>query len=282
MAEGKSGGNLDGILILAVIIVIMIIAPRDSSPSSGTSLFEFAPGTTVSSKNVKLGGGNASYAYQPYEEYITIENYGNSAVDLTGWQLKNGKDERSYSFGGSLQRFSADVAVLPTLVLGAGERAIVITGRVGVQTPYKITNFKENICTGYIEGHPDYAFTPPLTQVCPSPRNEPGIESLDRQCRRFVESLSSCRTPEFNAKDREGNPCSTCVNGEMLSSSCASYIKERFSYQGCLAYHSSDQNFSSGKTWRIFLGRGWEMWAEDYESIELFDSSGNLVDYQDY
>ena len=43
----------------------------------------------------------------------------------------------------------------------------------------------------------------------------------------------------------------------------------------------NDLNFSS-RTWRIFLDKGWEMWARDYETIKLFDSLGQLVDDYKY
>ncbi len=309
----KGSSNLTGILILIVIITIIVLTPKNPSSSTSNVSWNYKvtnPGESGESytsnsgeerktieSDVSLGTGNASYVYQPYEEYITIENYGREAVNITGWQLKNGKDERSYNYGGEPQRFSADYATIPQavphispmgvefpqdVVLKDGERAIVTTGSVGVRTPYTITSFKENICSGYIEALPDYAFTPPLNQSCPSPRLEPGVANLDSECRAFINTLSSCRTPEFNAKTPDGKgSCNTCVNGKILSSSCAAFIKAHYSYQGCLAFHGKEPNFS-GRTWRIFLGKSWEMWADEYETIELYDRLGRLVDFQNY
>ncbi|OHA96387.1 MAG: hypothetical protein A3J09_02240 [Candidatus Zambryskibacteria bacterium RIFCSPLOWO2_02_FULL_51_21] len=283
-----------GLIILAVLIVITITMPKDSrqietvsssgapsSISSANSPSSAASSGSNGSNHISIGSGNASYAYQPYEEYITIENRGDTAVNLGGWQLRNGKDKRPYYSGSVLQRFSADVAILPGISLGPGERAIVTTGRIAVQSPYPIENFRENVCTGYIEALPDYAFVPSLTQNCPRPSLEPGAENLDRECRDFVSYFPTCQTPVFGGKDSDGEYCENCINGKRLSSSCASYLKEHFSYQGCLAYHSRDAGFT-GKTWRLFLGRGWEMWADKYETIELYDSNGQLVDYQNY
>lgn len=288
----KGSGVFAGIATLAVILVIIAIMPKETAQigfdgqgsflsSTGSNTPKYEGSSSKSPQNISIGSGNASYAYQPYEEYVTIENRGNSAVDLTGWTMKNGKDKRPYYSGNVLQRFSADIAVLPKLVLMPGERAVVTTGSVGVQTPYKIKDFKENICTGYIEALSDYAFTPPLTLSCPRPALEPGLEGLDRECREFVEYLPTCRTPQFENKDRNGEDCTTCINGKRLSSVCAAFIKEHFSYQGCLAYHGSDPKFELN-TWRIFLGRGWEMWADKYETIELFNTLGQLVDSQNY
>lgn len=298
LQSGKS--DLEGIIIILVIIFILIISPKDDSPQSGSSWTLGTPAGYSSSRSnsseLILGSGNASYVYQPYEEYITIDNVGSKSVNITGWQLKNGKDKRPYAIGGQLQRFSADIAIIPQavrllsptggnilqdIVLESGEKAVITTGRIAVQTPYQIVSFKESICTGYIEGLPEYAFDPPLFRNCPDPGREPGIEALDVQCRTFVKRLSRCETPEIGEYDRDKEWCSNCVDGELLSSACTAFIKDHFSYRGCAAYHSSDKDYY-GKTWRIFIGRGWEMWAKDYETIELFNSSGELVNFTNY
>ena len=302
----------EGIIILAVLLIIIITLPRGNDVNTdGTTIFSSGnsetsssdtevPGTQVrsapQSQYVSISSGNASYAYQPYEEYITIENRGSSPVNITGWQLRNGKDKRPYNMGGSLQRFSADIALIPqatrmlpasgaavleNVVLAQGEKAVVTTGKVGSREPYAITSFKENMCTGYIEALPDYAFTPPLSRNCPRPSNEPGVENLDRECRDFLSTISSCETPKIGGEDRNGEKCSTCVNGREVSSSCRAFIEEHFNYQGCAATHRNNPKFE-GRTWRVFLGRGWEMWADDYESIELFNQHGQLVDFRNY
>lgn len=306
----RGESNLDGIAIIFVIIIVIILSPKEGPSESfrsfggGTVLSSSgSTGSTVASKSsadgsdILLGSGNAPYSYQPYEEYITLENIGRAAINITGWQFKNGKDERTYYLGGQLQRFSADVALIPQaasllspsgnsllkdVVLESGEKAIITTGSLSaIRTPYQITSFKENMCTGYIDALPEYTFTPSLSRNCPRPELEPGLESLDTQCRAAIKRLNSCETPVFEAKDKNGEDCTTCIKGERVSSSCAAFIKEHFSYQGCVAYHAGDKNFS-GKTWRIFLGRGWEMWAKEYETIELFDRFGQLINFRNY
>ena len=140
---------------------------------------------------------------------------------------------------------------------------------------------KEKIWGGFLEDLPEYTFTPPLARNCPGPRDEPGVSALDTECRKFIERMTPCRTPQFNTRDREGDICSNCVDGKLLSGSCVAFIKSHFNYGSCIANHVNKSNFS-GRTWRIFLGRGWEMWAEDYETIELFDQFGRLVDSRNY
>ncbi len=315
----RGEGTFEGIVILAIILVIVLTLPKEdfrlgyvvpgntvsSSESSGENSSGSRSGATIragqvttapQAEHVFIGSGNAGYSYQPYEEYITIDNQGEAPVDITGWQLRNGKDQRPYNTGGSLQRFSADIAAIPqaapylspyntntlqNVVLKRGERAIVTTGLPGTQSPYKVTSFKENICSGYLENMPEYSFVPALNQNCPRPALESGLENLDIKCREFISYLPSCQAPKIGGKDLKGDKCPGCVNGRLVSSTCQAFIEERFSYQGCIAHHGSDPNFS-GRTWRIFLNRGWEMWAEDYESIELFNNSGQLVDFENY
>ena len=310
----KAGeSTMEGVIILAVILIIIISMPKNPNRTASVS-----PGSIFSTGNspipgsstaggpvirsapqaqyISLGTGNAAYSYQPYEEYVTIENYGREPVNITGWQLKNGKDKRAYYQGGMLQRFSADVAVVPQaarllsptgqnilgdVILAQGESAVVTTGSVNVQSPYKITSFKENSCTGYLEKLPDYAFTPPLSQNCPWPSKEPGIENLPPECRDIISTISSCQTPVFESRDLNREPCDNCLNGKIVPSYCAAFIKEHYSYEGCVRNHAGNANFY-GRTWRIFLGRGWEMWAKDYEMVNLFNSAGQLVDFKNY
>lgn len=316
----RGASNIIGIFIILFLLFIMLSSPENTSLTGpewveGTSIsssdnslgrapgssFYYSPAETVSRHSysvspIAIGSGNAPYAYQSYEEYITLENQSQSSVNITGWQLRNGKDERPYYTGSSLQRFSADVALIPKaavilspsgnsllqdVILAPDERAIVTTGSFGVRSPYPITSFKENMCTGYLEDLDNYAFNPPLTGDCPRPEDEPGIQNLDVGCRRFIETLSYCETPEFGGRDEEGENCPHCINGKLVSPACQAFVQSHYSYQGCLAYHQKDPEFS-GDTWRVFLGRGWEMWADEYESIELYDRFGQLVNYQNY
>ncbi|OHA94737.1 MAG: hypothetical protein A3C62_00685 [Candidatus Zambryskibacteria bacterium RIFCSPHIGHO2_02_FULL_39_16] len=296
--------NTEGVIILIVLIAIVFFLPKGSSDSTSnffsgnknSNSSQSNTGGTVKpdslyAKNISISTGNASYAKQSYEEYITINNRGRENIDITNWQLINGKDQRAYDLNGSLRYFAADIAIIPkatlfisptgfnnfqNVVLKPGEKAIITTGNIGSQLPYKIVSFKENICSGYIENLPEYKFTPALTHNCPRPANEIGVTSLDTECRKFIEKMSSCHTPKFDTRDSEGNICSNCVDGKLLSSSCVAFIKNHFNYNSCIANHVNDPNFSS-KTWRIFLNKGWEMWAKEYEIIKLFDQLGRLV-----
>jgi len=58
-------------------------------------------------------------------------------------------------------------------------------------------------------------------------------------------------------------------------------IKNHFNYGSCMTNHANNPNFS-GQTWRVFLGKGWEMWADKYEVVSLFDQFGRLVTEKTY
>ena len=314
----QKGSLIEPILILTalcIVIFVFIMPTRQLGPTksifslSGDSYNQNSEIKTNSngkpnptknstySNSISLSRGNASNSIQPYEEYISIENRGDTSVDITGWKLKNAKNERPYSVSGSLQYFPADEVIIPrasifispsgniaqqNIVLKKNEKAIITTGSNGVRTPYAIVNFKENKCSGYLEDLPEYSFTPQLSMNCARPSNEPGAQSLEVSCQKYLDSMRSCHTPKFETTDRQGNVCSNCVDGNStLGSSCVAFIKSHFSYSGCIANHQNDSDFSLN-TWRVFLGRTWELWAKDHETISLFDSSGNLVDYESY
>ncbi|OGN22063.1 MAG: hypothetical protein A2915_01625 [Candidatus Yanofskybacteria bacterium RIFCSPLOWO2_01_FULL_41_34] len=305
----KGNSNTEGLIILAVLIVIIIFITAkggsqsaiDTSPGSFSNTTNISTGSTATpsstyAKDISISTGNAAYSYQSYEEYVTIYNRGRDPVDITGWQVRNAKNKRAYAFGGELRYFPRDSAIIPraalfvapsstsilqNVILETGDTAVITTGSIASQSPYKIVSFKENICSGYLGNMDEYSFTPSLSMTCPRPADEIGVEGLDTECRNFIKRMPSCRTPEFDTRDRDGNICRNCVDGKPLSSPCVTFIKNHFNYGSCIAYHRNDQNFS-GKTWRIFLGQGWEMWAKDYETISLFDQLGRLVVERSY
>jgi hypothetical protein len=267
----------------------------DSTNLSNTGAAIVA-GASTHAKSVALGTGNARSKYQPFQEYITLRNKGKIPLNITGWMVKSDRENRTYYIGGSLHRFPAQVAYIPggtkfitpvglsllsDIVLKPGEKAIITTGSMGSRIPYQIVSFKENICTGYLENMEEYDFTPALSKQCPKPKNEPGLKNLDVDCRKVVERMGSCRIPDLKSKDKDGETCRNCIDGVKVSPACYAFVKERFNYKGCIANHLSDPNFEL-KTWRIFLGQKWEMWAKEEETIYLFDRLNKLVTSYSY
>jgi hypothetical protein len=246
---------------------------------------------------VGLGSGNASYETDAFEEYVTISNEGDSSLTLTGWLLTNAKGTKPYTLNGQIYYTPSDKAFIPMgttyltangqnalspIVLNKNERAIVTTGYIGPRSNIPIVSFKTNKCTGYLEEDAEYNFTPGLRHNCVRPSEEPGFDYLDENCQEYIEGMSYCHIPDFDTRDIYGESCRNCVDGRSgLSRSCITFLKDHFSYAGCLANHGNDPDFS-GKEWRIFLGKTWEMWAAKKETITLFDQLGKTIDYLSY
>ncbi|MEK7066727.1 MAG: hypothetical protein AAB965_04135, partial [Patescibacteria group bacterium] len=196
---------------------------------------------------VRIGRGNASGATHPNQEYITLQTRsGNKdSINITGWSLTNGKDRKLFLITGNDKqvRGVSDKVTIPKatlifipnganpqedIILKSGERAIITTGKVANGIPFEIkTNFKENICTGYIEKLDYYDFTPSLNVSCPDPESEEGFMSLDDTCYKFVRQMSTCHTPEFKDiiyKNKE--PLTGYVdNIGNLSQQCKNFLK---------------------------------------------------------
>ena len=307
-------------MVLAILIVAFVLLGKTGAPGTGSFPTFFGNSsnsnngstgqsvgssgvatptrTSLYANHIRIDSGNASYETEPFREYVTLENNGNTSIDVTGWQLSNAKGSRSYSVGGNQQTFSSDVVTIPRgtalissapsasqdIVLKPGESLDVVTGSSGTNYPYKVTSFKENECTGYLtqQTADDYSFTPGLEKSCVQPRNEPVNGSLDQKCQIYIESMSSCHTPKYNTVDSKGNVCNNCVDGtSSLSSACVAYIQQHFSYESCLAVHENDTNFY-GSVWHVYLGRSFELWAANHEVITLYDTSGKVVDYNSY
>ena len=300
-------------MLFAITIVIFAILIPKTARLNLTAWPSFSPGSTgntgvaptsgsqiqgvpvSSSGSIRLSTGNARYTIQPYEEYITLENHGQTSVDITRWRLENGKSSRTYAQGSQYVRYASDVGIiskgakvispsgiskLENIILKPNERAIVTTGSPQNISPYTIVSFKENLCSGYLSEK--YNFPSGIGKSCVWPNTEPGVKSLDSTCKKYVASLRPCHTPQFDGKDRQGDFCSGCVDGIVgLPSMCVSFIKNHYSYPGCLSYHQGDQNFE-GSTWHVYLYRPWEMWAESDETLSLYDSQGNLVTQTSY
>ncbi len=270
-------------------------ATNPNSNSTVTSGGVQTPLTTAPSGSIYISSGNASYETDPMSEYITIENQGNSPIDISGWRLQNNKSARAYPVGGNYVHYASDVGIIPQgakvlspsgasavadIVLNPGDQAIVVSGGPGNISPYTLTSFKENECTGYLSETVN--FPSGQQDSCVYPYNELGANNLDLQCQNFIKSMSSCHTPKYNSVDYNHQVCDGCVDGTAgLSSMCVAYIKAHYSYSGCLASHENDQNFE-GRVWHVYLYRPWEMWASSNETIFLYDSSGKLVTSTSY
>jgi hypothetical protein len=315
----QKGEIVEGLMIvLAIAIVAFVLLGKTGAPGTtglpsffgsqnngnGNNTSVSSSGTPLPTKTspyenqIHLESGSAANATEPYQEYVTLVNNGNTSIDVTGWQLSNARGSRTYSVGESQQTFASEVVTIPQgtalisstpatpqdIILKPGESVDVVTGSAGTSYPYKINSFKENECTGYLtqQSADDYSFSPSLQQSCIAPRNEPGANNLDLSCQNYIEDMQSCHTPKYNTVDSQGNTCNGCVDGNSsLSDACVAYIETHFSYESCVADHENDSNFY-GSIWHVYLNRAFELWAASHEVITLYDTSGKVVDYISY
>lgn len=236
--------------------------------------------------------GSAASAIQVNQEYITLQNTTRSEyIAISGWRVVNGRDSRYYSTSSStkLIYYKPDSVLIPygtryltgqtknvlaPIVLAPKDRAHIVTGKMPNQSPYAIpSSFKLNKCVGYMEALSLYKFTPVVSLQCPSPSKETDINNLEQSCYDYVRRLSRCHTPEFKVVDGIDYVDSTTG----LSEYCKRYVKERFSYSGCLSRHASDEDFL-GTIWYVYLNYSHQLWNTNRDRILLYDAQGKLVD----
>ena len=320
MIMGKfNRGDSDTLFIIgiAALLLVFLIGGRNFLNIGGTGFLSIPGGPSVFESvsrsdqsiqdpnssywrgKVSLSPGNV-YEIQPYLEYVTINagDVGESGVNISGWYLTNNKGQRRVQFGGNDQYFASDKAVIPyaaklfltnnsnylsPVVLHSGGSAILITGSFGNRSPFQVTSFQVNKCSGYLENVTGYDFHPPLSQSCPVPSKEVGADALQSDCYDFVKRMPYCHKPEMDKFVKvNGVEESGYVDGVGgLSNQCKTYLQAHYSYEGCLAYHATEEDFYKNE-WRIFLNNSWELWGKDREVITLYDSSGKVVDQVSY
>lgn len=327
MAGPKKGGN--DTLFLVVIVVFLVLTwlsigvkhGQFVSPFAlgigGSSNFVSSPNTTSSGVNsvgtqsdanaspyageITIQPGNASSAYEPYQEYIVLATSYNvtKPIDITGWSLSNARGTRVYQVGSTVERFASNKVTIPKAVaifdpngsapevpvtLGPNQSAILITGSVS-KNGVPVQSFRENECIGYIARDPQSGITiiPDPINSCPVPYNESGENTLDRACTNFISSMSYCHTPNFNTSVYvTGGPVAGYVDTVGgLSNSCVAYLQSHFSYQGCVNNHVGDANFL-GNVWHVYLNSKTELWADQKETITLYDQNGKVVSWYSY
>ena len=252
------------ILVLIVILAIWSMQYRNTggpllspSGSSGTREIRLeqvptqSPNTGASTKSsIALSPANVLTAVAD-QEYITLSNTGDTAIDLSGAKLGNKRNESvtiSTDLNGN------------TITLAPREKAIVVSGRNAGGG-----NFKINSCSGYFAQF--QKFVPPLSSFCPQLIAVDDAKNLDTACRNYIGSLPSCQFPS-----------SIPTN---ISSVCNDFIQKHAGYQACTQDHKNDKDFDR-QEWRIYLNRGTELWLSENDTIKLFDASGKKLAEESY
>ncbi len=201
-------------------------------------------------------------ASDPQQEYVVIQNNGQSTVDISGWSLHSAlTGARAYIPLGASFFLLGQLNSQTGIELAPGGEAIVTTGTSPVGTSFRV-----NECSGYLEQLQRY--TPPLQTQCPSPSGaQTQASQYGQACANYVSSLPFCTFPQ------------TTPSG--ISAQCAAYVQTNFSYNGCVGMHQNDANFASSN-WRIYLDVARKLWGNTSDTIRLLDSQGEVVAVTSY
>ncbi len=242
--------------------------------------------------------GNAVSERWADNEYIIIQNVSKESVTISAWYLKNGRDQRGFANNFNLLTLGvSDNVVIPTgvrtlwsatahrqepIVLAPREKAIITSGKITKKASFLGLSFRVNKCSGYINEYPGYSLQPKISNQCPRPNTEAGLDLLEDSCYTFVKKLRSCHTPVYREEMQKSGELRQYLDGTYgLSRVCREYVQNHFNYQQCVLTHVQDADFYQGE-WRIYLNRDAQMWDSGRERIALYDAQGKLVDELKY
>jgi len=202
---------------------------------------------------------------EPQKEFIELRagTRNLSATSITGWRVMNLSGKTVEISQGTTIPYLSRINIQSTITLSPGEKAIVATGR----SPAGVS-FKVNKCSGYFEQFQD--FNPPLKKECPSPLTNVDTPSfgLEDACVNYIKNMPKC---QINLEPLPAD----------LSPRCSLFINSQINYNTCVDKHKNDSDFQE-KEWRVFLGESTELWANNHETIKLFDQTGKIVDVLSY
>lgn len=202
----------------------------------------------------------------PKREYVSIaaDSKNTEPVNVTGWRIGSAVSLQVYAIPAA-NRLPRPGSIGPeeAIVLGPGERLIVLTGRSPIGE-----SFRTNICTGYLDQY--QTFIPALQKSCPRVKDDlvetaETIRSLGDECFAVINRIGTCKAH------------SGSLPTPRYSEECQAYIRERANYSGCVDLYRNKENFFT-REWRAYLGRDQEAWRNSREILQLYDPSGRVVD----
>lgn len=200
----------------------------------------------------------------PSSEYVVISarNIPAGGVSTQGWSLASVVTGIRVMLPMAATEFrQGALTSIQPVVLRAGESMIVTSGF----SPTGVS-FRENRCIGYLAN--SLRLDPPLSSTCPAPSENLSLTDQNLQryggdCIDYVRSIPQCVQPA-------SVPLS-------LPAACRIYIANTFSYNGCVDAQRSQPDFALD-TWRLYIGSGSELWANNHDSIRLLDEYGRTID----
>ncbi len=280
--------DLGWLALFLIAIGVIWFAQGGLSKITSTNLIqktEFEPGNSQISSGGETGGNSSGNQQNisipliesPYKGKISLYAYGARETDpqreyleirvisktepilITCWTLE-GRESLDIAIGqGSYLPYSGQINPQNQIYLGDDEKTVIITG----QSPIG-TSFRLNSCTGYFNQF--QKFYPYLPEECPEIPKESVPLSYTDACFDFVGTLPRCRI-------LSNIPYETSLK---IGNDCILFINEKMGYNSCVNKNKNSEDFYK-KEWRIYLGRGKEMWNNQREHITLRDREGRIV-----
>jgi len=254
--------------------------------------------SSYAKKVIIVNRGNAARERWADNEYITLQNVSKEPITITGWYLQNGRDQRGFINNLNLLAPGVpDTASIPKgvrtlwantahrmepIVLASRDKTIITSGSMTKKASFLGSSFSVNKCSGYLNEYPGYALQPKISNQCPRPSTEAGLDLLEDSCYNFVKKLSACHTPVYREEMQKSGELRQYLDRTYgLSRVCREYVQSHYSYQWCVFAHAQDTDFYKNE-WRIYLNRRVQMWDSGREHISLYDAQGRLVDELSY
>lgn len=214
---------------------------------------------------VRIVETGSARADNPQREYIVIQapRTNKESVRIDNWHVRNKEGSRFEIGGAARVLYQGSVNRESALYLEPGDRAFLVSGNSPVGASFQV-----NICSGYLNQHLDFA--PPLSRSCPDASADAlrSSTAYEQQCIQFISSLTQCEVYLDDTPDH-------------LSEKCASYIRNKKTYNGCVDTHKHDSNFLKSE-WRIYLGANSDIWNNGSDLVRLYNAQNQLVDSHAY
>lgn len=225
--------------------------------SSGSS----AKGTATTSPykgKIFFDGVQASGDAQT-ESIIVSNRTDDERISITAFSITTEHGQNYViPLGFALPGFSATPS--DPIVLRPHDRVVISVGKQDSHI-----NFRENMCTGYLDETAQ--FSPGLSHRCPVPDTRM-LHNLSDRCIQELAGIPGCRTgplPEFPDPDP----------------ACAYYIADNLNYVGCVANYKSRRDFYNDQ-WLVWMQRTVPFFNTRFETVVLKDQQGKVIDEYRY
>ncbi len=202
----------------------------------------------------------------PIAEYVEIgAQNATGPIKVSGWSLQSALTGiRAHIPRGANSFVLGAVNTQEDMYLTPGAYAIVVSGPSPLGT-----SFRENMCTGYLDGM--QKFVPSLSRNCPAssqilPFTPDNLKTYGDTCFDFVQTIPPCTFP---------------MKVPEVSPACRIFLANNLSYNGCVQNFRHSSNFARD-SWRIYLNAGGELWRNTHDIVRLLDAEGKTVDVISY